>query len=202
MRSLTNAVAVLTALALLAGCSEQTTGTPSLLSTRATGSSVASAPSVAKVSQPLDPSAYLNKPCSLVPKELLTQLGYPEAGTPNLTHPASGPSCDWYLPGSSKNFGVGIQRTGNGQDNGGIAKIASLQGSLFSYVDMTSVRGYPAAFADTSDRRAKGSCTLWVGITDTLTISASTDRYGTEQDSCGVATQVAGAVLDTLRGGS
>ncbi|WAL67035.1 DUF3558 domain-containing protein [Amycolatopsis cynarae] len=195
--------AVLTALTLLAGCSEQTPGTPSSASTTpAANSAGTDDSSIPKVPRALDPSAYLDKPCDLVPRQLLSQLGYTAPGTPNMTNSTAGPACNWYMAGSSKNFGVGVQRTRSGQDNGGIAKIASLKGSLFSYVDMTNVKGYPAAFADTGDRRASGSCTLWVGITDKLTISASTNRYGTEQDSCGVARQVAGAVLDTLQGGS
>ncbi|HJQ46535.1 MAG TPA: DUF3558 domain-containing protein [Amycolatopsis sp.] len=202
VRHLSAAVTAVTALALIAGCSQTTSGSPSGVGSPTTASASASGGS--QVPQALDPTAYLTKPCDLVSRNVLTQLGYTEPGTPNLTSQTAvtgGPSCDWFITGSSKNFGVGVQRTSGGQDNGGISKIESLNGSLFAFVEPTAVDGYPAAYADVSDRRANGACTLWVGITDTLTFSVGTDRYNGAQDSCDAAKQIAAAVITTLQGG-
>lgn len=191
---------LLTALSICAGCSQQTAGTPS--ADTAQPSAQSSAP---KVSQPLDPAAYLGDPCTIVPPQVLTQLGYTDPGTPNTTSAtavAGGPSCQWLMPDSSKTIDVGIQRSSSGKDNGGVAKILSLNGSLFSFAEPTTVSGYPAAYADTQDDRPRGACTLWVGIQDDLTFSVADDRYSDAQDSCDTANQIAAAVISKLQGGS
>jgi hypothetical protein len=135
----------------------------------------------------------------------MTQLGYTDPGVPNTTSRTAqtgGPSCDWLMPDSSKTAHVGIQRASSGQNNGGVAKIVSLNGSLYGFVELTSVAGYPAAYADSSDRRSRGTCYMYVGITDDLTFSVSDDRYQGQQDSCGTVQQLAAQVIGTLKGGS
>ncbi|GHF48985.1 hypothetical protein FHX82_001243 [Amycolatopsis bartoniae] len=189
-----------TAAVLCVSCSQTTTGAPS-----ATTDSTAKGSSAPKVPQELDPSSYLGKPCSIVPQQTMSQLGFPDPGVPNTTSQTAitgGPACDWYMPDSSKSIHVGIQRSSSGNDNGGIAKILSLNGSLFSFAELTDVSGYPAAYADTQDDRPKGACTLWVGIQDDLTFSVATDRYSGAQDSCDTAKQIAASVITTLQGGS
>lgn len=190
-------------LAVSAACSKQTPGSPSTdPSTTAGATSGSSAP---KVPKSLDPSAYLADPCTILPQQTLNQLGYTDPGTPNTasgTSVTGGPSCDWIMPDSSKNIHIGIQRSQSGQDNGGVAKILSLNGSLFSFAEPTEVSGYPAVYADTQDDRPRGTCSLWVGIEDDLTFDAVTDRYSGEQDSCDTAKQIAAAVITKLQGGS
>src|SRR5215470_11312628 len=93
-------VTVAATLAVVASCSQTTAGTPDGSASPAPTSAAAGG-----VSQPLDPNTYLGKPCDLVSQSALTQLGYTAPGTPNLTSQTAitgGPSCDWYMTGSSK----------------------------------------------------------------------------------------------------
>ncbi|UIJ58590.1 DUF3558 domain-containing protein [Amycolatopsis acidiphila] len=191
---------LLTAVTICAGCSQQTAGTPS-----ADTSSSSSQTGAPKVAQPLDPGAYLGNPCTIVPDQTITQLGYTDPGTPNTTSQTAvtgGPSCQWIMPDSAKTINIAIQRSSSGTDNGGIAKILSLNGSLFSFAEPTDVSGYPAAYADTQDDRPRGACSLWVGIQDDLTFLVATDQYSGAQDSCDTAKQIAAAVISKLQGGS
>jgi hypothetical protein len=184
-------------IAALTGCSEQTAGTPVVASS--------SAAQVATVSQPLNPTPFLNRPCDLIPQTLLNQLGYTDPGEPKTgadSATAEGPTCRWLQPSSSKLINIGIQRAPDGSDNGGLRNVFAAKGSLFSFVEPTEISSYPAAFADTGDHRPEGDCGLYVGITDTLTMSASAHEYRGAQDSCDTARQIAAAMIQSLKGGS
>jgi hypothetical protein len=190
-------------LTLVSACTETTSGSPGTSGTSA--STQTSGPSSApKVANPLpDVASYTDKPCDLVPAALVTQLGYSDP-EPSDANGALGPGCGWIdvRTAHGKNFNVAIGIL-NGKGNGGIAKVYSLNGSLFSFVEPTSdVSGYPAVYADTTDRRTQGKCALIVGVTDDVTFSVDTDGYSGAQDSCDTAKQIAAAVITKLQGGS
>jgi hypothetical protein len=186
----------------VSGCTETTTGNPAVSSTGTT-SQAGDSSTAPKVANPLTAIAsYTSKPCDLVPTAMITQLGYSNPDPSNATS-AIGPGCGWIDVRTSKgrniNVAIGIL---NGKGNGGIAKIYTLNGSLFSFVEPTEVSGYPAAYADGSDLRSKGKCEIWVGATDDVTFSVNADGYSGAQDSCDTAKQIAAAVITKLQGGS
>lgn len=183
----------------LAACTSTTPGTPAPSTVPSTGSS-SDAP---KVTNPLPGiSAYVAKPCDLVPQSLVTELGYSDP-QPTAANGPFGPGCGWIdtQGANSKNFNVGIGIY-NGKGDGGIANVYKANGSLFGFVEPTDVSGYPAAYADTADHRAQGKCTVYVGVTDDVTLQSAVDGYENEQDSCGTAKRIASAVITTLQGGS
>ena len=142
----------------------------------------------------------------VVPSEqetVVSQLGYSNP-TPTTADSPFGPGCGWIdISGAKpKNFSVGVQIL-KGQRNGGLASVYKTHDSGgYAYADSTDVSGYPAAFADTQDRRDQGKCSVYVGIADDLTFSAGVDGYSGAQDSCDTAKQIAASVITTLQGGS
>ncbi|TKG60447.1 DUF3558 domain-containing protein [Prauserella endophytica] len=196
---------------LAAGCATEEPGTPSASSwtSSADNSTSASGGDVPQVSSPLDASAYLDRPCDLVPQTVMNELSYTEPGKAltadeNSTAALSGPGCGWNVRGHGQSVVVGIQ-TGNQQDGmGGLQGIYDgYQDGQFEYYEPTTVDGYPAAFSDISDNRDRGSCAMYVGIADDLTYSVYAGPYGDDPDAaCPVVEQVAGAVIETLKGGA
>ena len=74
------------------------------------------------------------------------------------------------------------------------------EGGWKGYWEETSVAGYPGVFAFTTDARPRGSCNLFVGISEPLAFAVGTDGRLKEQ-SCDLAKQVAAAVVETLKRG-
>ncbi|KAA9165759.1 DUF3558 domain-containing protein [Amycolatopsis acidicola] len=188
--------------AAVSACSSTTDGAPST-STSGASSSAPGSEQPTKVDHPLDPSAYLDKPCDLVPQTLVGQLGFsnPE---PTGADSAFGPGCGWIdvRTSHSRNFNVNIQVL-KGKRNGGLASVYKTRDAGgYDFAEPTDVSGYPAAFADTQDRRTEGKCSVYVGIADDLTFSAGVDGYDNAQDSCDAAKRIAAAVITTLQGGS
>lgn len=194
-------VGTIATLAFASACTEATSGTPITSGSPSPSQSASSAP---KVSHPLpDITSYTDKPCDLVPQALVEQLGYSDPEPSTAASPL-GPGCGWIDTRTShgRNFNVAIGFA-NGKGNGGIAKIYALNGSLFGFVEPApDVSGYPAAYADTTDRRTQGKCSINVGVTDEITFSVDTDGYSGAQDSCDTANQIAAAVIGKLYGGS
>ena len=181
-------------MALLAACSTTTAGTPTV------DSSAASTPTASSeaqhVANPLDPTPYLSKPCDLVPQQLTWQIGVTQP-KPDMS---LGSFCGWISETDDKTLTVSIPTVTNGK-NGGIAAVYKTRDAGgYRFADPTEVSGYPAAFADTTDRRAQGKCTVYVGISDDVVFAAGVDGFQGEQDSCGAAQQVAAAVIATLKG--
>ncbi|PXY33808.1 DUF3558 domain-containing protein [Prauserella flavalba] len=203
--------AVLLAGLLASGCATEEPGTPTPSSPTSNGESGTSAAGadVPPVANPLDASAYLDRPCDLVPQNVMDGLSYTEPGNAltaeeNSTAALSGPGCGWNVRGRGQSVVVGIQ-TGNQQDGiGGLQGIYdAYQDGQFEYYEPTTVGDYPAAFSDISDKRDRGSCAMYVGIADDLTYSVYAGPYTDDPDeACPVAEQVAGAVIDTLKGGA
>ncbi|MEV4598267.1 DUF3558 domain-containing protein [Amycolatopsis sp. NPDC049253] len=193
---------------VVTGCSATTGGQAQPASSTASNSApddTAGDPRAPKVAQPLDPSAYLGKPCSLVPPSALAPLHYQAAGeaTPAGSGlDAAGPGCAWMIGAEGLSVQIIIGTGNRDQGIGGLAGIyrAKDSGQLRFVAPAPSVDGYPAVFGDTTDRRAKGDCNLWVGLADDLAFAAAAQGYQGEQDSCQVAETVAGAVVGTLKG--
>lgn len=188
--------------AAVAGCSTSTPG----IAQPAPSSTAASAPDsrAPKVKDPLDPAAYLGKPCALVPQSVLAPLRYPAQGEATVTGPfaEAGPGCGWQIGAEGLSVQIIIGTGNRAQGMGGLAGVyrAKDAGQLGFVDPAPSVVGYPAVFSDLTDRRAKGDCNLWVGLADDLAFATAAQGYQGEQDSCQVARTVAGAVVGTLKG--
>lgn len=208
MRSRLHVLATLVISAgLAAACTSTTGGTAS---PAPSGSASAGAPStdpdVPKVAQPLDASKYVTNPCGLVPQDLMASLQYTKPGEyhPQGNSPTNmaGPSCAW-----NRGEGVGadiILGTGN-RDRGG----GGLAGTYDAYRHRErvlflerapDVEGYPAIYYGPNDERSMGTCIMAVGIADDLSFSVQAQGYEAQNDSCAAASQIAAAVIKTLKG--
>lgn len=187
----------------LAACSSTIPGTGTAVPS-GQPSSTSRHPDVPRVARPLDVAAYQADPCKTVPQAAMTSLGFTAAGEPHVGQSASekaGPGCAWI--GSDGLSALLILETANrDKGTGGLTGqyTAKDSGALGFLEPAPDVDGYPAVYADLSDRRAKGNCALVVGIADDLAFSATTSGFQGQQGSCGAAQQIAAAVLKTLKG--
>ncbi|WP_246271712.1 DUF3558 domain-containing protein [Amycolatopsis acididurans] len=190
------------ATAAIGGCTQTTPGTATSAPSDTNSASASGAAAAPKVSHPLPNIAdYVSKTCDLVPAALISRLGFSDP-TSTGAGDALGPGCSWVntTNAHSKGLGVSVQTDGN-KGNGGMAKIIKLNGSLYAFVEPTSISGYPAAYADSRDDRPQGKCGLFVGVTDDVTFAVDVQGYSGAQDSCDTVNQVAASVITTLRGG-
>jgi hypothetical protein len=152
-----------------------------------------------RVSNSLDASRFLTRPCDVLSQTQLTSFGVSRLGKPDTDSQIAkqvGPGCTWNAdPEVNSTIGVGFL-TGNKR---GLSDTYRGR-SQFDYFDETTVDGYPAVFADGTDGRPAGRCNITVGISDTLAFSASEQGGRKGQDSCDRAKQVAAAVIATLKG--
>lgn len=151
-----------------------------------------------RVANALDASKFLTEPCAVLSQTQLATFGVSRPGKPDTDSEIAkrvGPDCVWHAdPEVNSTIGVGFL-TGNKH---GLSDTYRGR-DRFDYFDETSVDGYPAVFADGIDGRASGVCNITVGISDTLTFSASEDGGRKGQGSCDRAMQVATAVIATLK---
>ncbi len=162
-----NAV-TLVALALVAGsCSTRQSGEAIAQTSPPTTADRYGAP---KVANPLDATAFLTKPCSVLSTSQLASLTLPGPGTPDTEGGIAkyaGPSCGWKdsLNGSYTDVAF---MTGN---RNGLADVyrGRAIGRFDGYWVETSVDGYPGVFKGIAgpDHRKDGSCELDIGISET-----------------------------------
>ncbi|EHR52549.1 Protein of unknown function (DUF3558) [Saccharomonospora marina XMU15] len=200
---------------VLAGCSQPEAGTaiPDSSGSAMPSSSQTQGDNfpVPHISEPLDPSPYLDDPCGLVPRSFVNNLGYGGAGQASSgdipgVGSLTGPGCNWGAAGQlemmSLNFQTEARKRG---EQGGLRQHYALyeSGDKYAYWEPATVASYPAAFADLADRRNRGWCNLIVGVADDLSFSVATQ--GHEDDparACENATALATKVVELLKGGS
>lgn len=166
--------------ALLAGCSEQTSGA---------AQSPAGPTGPPKVEQPLDPAAYTKDPdkiCTLVPAPVLSELGLKGAGEAISSDVLD--LCSW----SEANGYLSAAISGHKNEPRGLdaAYDQHANGQWETFTELT-VSGYPAV--KTTDHGSAGGfeCQTIVGIADTLTVVVSASRFATDEASCAAANQTA-----------
>ncbi len=160
------------------------------------------------VSDPLDVSPYLSKPCGLVSAEMLDELGTSlQESEPRLPEndkiaAQSGPYCSWSGEREGS-ISVAVASKNSERGMGGLRGLEALRDQgRFSLWDETSVSGYPAVYLGVTDDRARGDCDLAVGIADDMTFSVTAiSFYDNPQRACEVASEVAADVIRTLKGG-
>jgi hypothetical protein len=196
----------------VAGCTDSRAGTPVSDGTTTiadpTGSTAPSSTpgsteryGAPPVATSLNATKFLSQPCAALTSPQLQILNLPAQGksdTDSAVARNAGPSCKWSNIDTST--GIDVQFvTGN---KNGLADVYRTheEGKWKAYWEETSVAGYPGVFADVTDLRPRGSCNLFVGISDTLAFGIGTTGRLKEQ-SCDLAKQVAAAVVETLKRG-
>ncbi|WP_433470563.1 DUF3558 domain-containing protein [Saccharomonospora azurea] len=161
-----------------------------------------------EISEPLDISAYLSKPCYLVSSEKLAELGFSrEGGEPHLPEDdefaaQTGPDCGWIGDGDGS-ISVIIASKNAERGLGGLEGLRSLhEQGRFDLWEEISVAGYPAAHYGVTDARSKGDCNVAVGIADDMAVSVTAISFRDNPVmACDVAKGVAVDVIRTLEGG-
>ncbi|WP_240686931.1 DUF3558 domain-containing protein [Amycolatopsis suaedae] len=193
------AIAAVAALAVVAGCSGgSTAGTA-----QPAPPPPAESPSQPSIARPLDPSRFLSDPCTLVSPQALSELGFTEPGKPKTEGSASvlgGPGCEWLIGREGIGLSVAVQTPNRDRGTGGLAGVrAALErGQLRFSEPGPDIDGYPSVYAGLVDGRDSGRCTLWVGIADDLTFTATSVNRNRQQ-SCDAAGKLAAAVVGTLK---
>jgi hypothetical protein len=152
------------------------------------------------VAVPLDATGFLTEPCTVLSQAQLATFDVSRPGIPTTTGAVAehaGPYCSWHAATElASTIGVGFI-TGN---KNGLSDIYRGR-DTFGYFIPTTVEGYPAVFADGSDGRESGRCSLAVGISETQLFRATEQGRLDAQGSCDRAKQVALAALATLKAG-
>jgi hypothetical protein len=210
------AVALLGA-TVLAGCSDDdgdpfTTGQ----NTPLPGSSVPNAgqPNVPKVASPLNVEPYVDRPCDLVDKATVAEIGDMDSPQPDvdsdMAKRLTGPTCQWDATNGNLDIRVSIQTVHSQYAAPGLKGIAGIYGGkqngLVDYLEPAEVPGhpgYPAVFAGQNSDKEFGGCPLYVGVADDMVFVARvSDRSEIPQDTCPATLKVAASVLQTLKAGS
>lgn len=203
----------LAAVVLLTGCSSVEAGTPSSQAdasesdTGASGRPSTTSDSVPAVDDPLDASAYEDKPCDLLAEDFLDDLGFTESGDASLADdggPAAdvGPSCEWDVSGGIDSIFVQVQTGNRDAGSGGIVgPYEAHESGDMAYWNPVTVSDYPAVFAGRTDNRDNGECSMFVGIRDDLTFSVISGPIDDKsENACRRTKRVAEHVIDTLEG--
>ncbi|SFJ53195.1 DUF3558 domain-containing protein [Amycolatopsis sacchari] len=192
--------AALAAAGVLSACSGGSGGggsIPPLSSTPGSTAASSSAEQLAPaVANPLPTDALVSDPCSALSAEQVQNIGLSGPGTSEQSD--AGPMCKWKSATSQFNavFISPITANKNGLNDIYANKPKD------KYFEPTTVSGYPAVYADILDSRANGDCSLWVGVTDQLAVSVST-QIGSGQNKsnpCPVVERVATAMIQHLQG--
>ncbi|ONI77262.1 hypothetical protein ALI144C_34940 [Actinosynnema sp. ALI-1.44] len=186
---------------VLAGCATSEVGRP--VAPRAvstTESSAANRHGAPSVSNPLDATRQLSRPCSALTESQLQSLRLPTSGIPDTDSAIArnaGPSCFWRNGTELSRVAISFM-TGN--KNGLADNYRAHAEDSRGYWIETTVDGYPAVFQDNTDNRKTGNCALLVGISDTLAVLVDEqDQLG--EQSCARAKHIAALMITTVRAG-
>jgi hypothetical protein len=135
-------------------------------------------------------------PCGALSTAQVSQIGLTGAG--KASQNSSGPSCVWKSASNDANSVSISPMTAN---KNGLNDIYAGK-AKDKYFEPTSVSGYPAVYADITDDRSSGYCTLWVGVTDQLAVGVLTIiGAGTNKSNpCPVVERTATAMIKHLQG--
>jgi hypothetical protein len=198
MKKLALGVGVAACLAI-AGCSHSTGGnpspTPSASASASSPTSTGAASGAPQVASPLDATKYLQNPCGLLtPAQALAVANFtstrPSTG-------AAGPVCNW-SDDNLNSVAVGLIQ-GNG-----LADVyrAHQVDSTSAFQVVPSVSGYPAVITSDSASQSQGSCTLGVGLSNTVVMTLTTFFNSTSSatNPCPVAQKAAQQAITTVKG--
>lgn len=202
LASLRTVAVVLSVAAGLSACSDEEPGTalpaPSSIGSSTSTDQSSTSSQAPVVAEPLDVGRYLKSPCGLIDGSLLAGLGAPASGMPDTNDTSVG--CIWIDSASGSAISMSILTA----NKNGLADMYKLNESgrfEEGYFETETVDGYPAVFADGTDGRAEGRCSLVFGVSDTVSIRSGL-QGGEGAGSCDKARDAAAAVIKTLQGAS
>lgn len=202
-------LAVPVAVTGIAGCSSETTGKAQDSSSNADASGQASGGSSPnlKVSNPLDVDPFVERPCALVPRRAVAELGGGTSHEPKgAVSNRLGPSCTWDLKTKGQQFHVSLGTVAREMGGHGLAELYANARAGLGYIDPTKIPSYPeypAAFGTfDKDKRSEGYCPLNVGTSNDMVVTVSFENREQPSQACSSALKVAASVLDTLKKGS
>nr|WP_297546415.1 DUF3558 domain-containing protein [Amycolatopsis sp.] len=190
---------MLAAASILTACSSHTTtGTPSTTppgTSSATNSPSASAP---KVPAALPTAAILSDPCQALSATQADTIGLLTVSKPlNL---AGAPGCRWTSQTSSVNS---VDVSPLPENKNGLGDLyTNNDAHKYELFEPTTIDGYPAAYAELKNLRSTGLCTLWVAVTDQLTVMVE-PQIGdgvNKTNPCPIAAKVGAAMIEHLKG--
>lgn len=196
--------------ALLAGCTEGGTPTPTGTTP---GGQTTGAPAgnpnlphsgAPKVSDPIaDTAKWEADPCGVVSEAQLASIGIKLRETPEPElDKSTGISCQWKTEGGFGSSFSGSLTTFNPEGMSSIYAKNEKDG-LGVFEPLHPIEGHPAVRADQHDQSDSGHCGIAVGLRDDLTydVDVSFDRESKEaKDPCGYAVKIATLAVKTMKG--
>ncbi|RSN59059.1 DUF3558 domain-containing protein [Amycolatopsis sp. WAC 04182] len=191
-------IAALSSMALLGGCSDQKSGTPTPTSAPSpTGLPSNGAPAVAN---PIANTArYESDPCATIPTADIESIGgqVERSEQENMT---MGKACAWIFSKGANTVSAGLV-AGN-KDGLSSLYAQNATGGLTTFKPVEPVAGYPAVvYANGGE--GPGTCTLAIGVRDDL-VYTIIPRLGSDHpsysDPCGLAAKVGAAGIKNLKG--
>lgn len=194
---------------VVAGCSNSVSGTPEV-----EGSVPATTGFSNEVPVELSLDSYLERPCEIVPSEVLDPMGYELEG--NEFKPGdgdlggqiaglTGPACGWGAADKSQSRVLTVTLLGRdftqGKDIMDVGRRWHSQGQ-FELWEESQILGYPVVYWGISDKRDQGNCSLLFRISKDSFIGVSSDlHFDTPERACSDVETVTESILQVLRGG-
>ncbi|OXM74676.1 DUF3558 domain-containing protein [Amycolatopsis thermalba] len=149
-----------------------------------------------RVPSPLPSGTLVSDPCSALSPAQVTEIGLVSPGEP---YPSpSGQGCRWQSQAYDANK-IFIAPLGNQQT--GLTGVYANR-AQDKYFEPVTIDGYPAVFAANADLRSRGTCALWVGVTDQLVVNVNSSILDGPNvtDPCPIVEKVAVAMVQHLKG--
>ncbi|WP_236790381.1 DUF3558 domain-containing protein [Amycolatopsis sp. GM8] len=149
-----------------------------------------------RVPSSLPTNTLLSDPCNALSADQVRTIGLTGPGA--RADDQTGPSCKWRSTSYDSNVVFVGALTAN---KNGLNDIYANQ-PKDKYFEPTTINGYPAVYADVTDNRSGGDCTLWVGVTDQLSayVSGQIIDGPNKSNPCPVVERVATAMVQHLQG--
>lgn len=149
-----------------------------------------------EIDNPLDAAKQVASPCTSLTSAQLSTLGLKGPGEDDKDE--SAPSCSFKsADGDGAGFNISYIVA---NENGIVDLYLGQQEGYWEYWEPTTVNGYPGVFQHASDQRARGYCTISVGVNDQLHFSVSSS--GADPDkACDQVKDIGAAIVDTMKSG-
>ncbi|MER5222847.1 DUF3558 domain-containing protein [Streptomyces flaveus] len=151
-----------------------------------------------RIDNPLATEGMMSYPCSALTDAQAIDAGMPSDVEHRELFDANGVACLWEYERSAT--GVGMLTVAWPSDTPGLDALYARR-SEQKYFEETTMRGYPAVFANEEDWRAEGHCVLYVGVSDASAFYTAVDTNGEDglPRPCDAARRAASTVVENLR---
>ncbi len=191
------------AVALLAGCAEESGGAPGPTEPMPSEPAANALPhsGAPKVENPIDTAAFEAEPCSVATLAQLGAAGLEFKPAEPDPEKSIGSDCLWRF--SAAGYGL-VGGTFIGLHEQGLSALYARRSSYGLFEEIPPIGGYPALIWNTSDHRTEGFCTISIGLRDDQNYDVAASLGGDNPDettSCDVARTVAEIAVETMKKG-